>query len=248
LFLRAYGDRHDDSDIASAEYEFVVIDKNSKHIDMFKEILTWDGVINFPTDRVIVKEDFNPFIKIIESASIKHNVDVGDYLKRSDINSTLGAMMRTKFNNFNEVWNLFRTSKFTFVNIDIIEQNREFCDMLYFLDDLKNLNYKQFIKLDLNKNDYDTAIYTESINNILHLLWIKSFKKYQTVLELADDNNIPFEDYAGKLYVKFNPTFCILPWMHVQYKPNGQSKLCCRYDSVKEYRDYESNLKKNFEI
>ena len=25
-------------------------------------------------------------------------------------------------------------------------------------------------------------------------------------------------------------TFCILPWMHIQTKPDGQMKPCCRFD------------------
>ena len=33
-------------------------------------------------------------------------------------------------------------------------------------------------------------------------------------------------------------SFCIYPWMHIQLKPNGQAKPCCRFDHMNEaYRD-----------
>ena len=82
--------------------------------------------------------------------------------------------------------------------------------------------------------------YADSINNCLHLLWLKSFKNSTSLVEiLHGEKQELIEDFAGKLYAKLNPTFCILPWMHVQYKPNGQSKLCCRFDTVHEYNQYK---------
>ena len=68
---------------------------------------------------------------------------------------------------------------------------------------------------------------------------MKKFKGHPTLIQLADNNNKPYEDYAGKLYAKLNPAFCILPWMHIQYKPNGQAKLCCRFDILKERKEFD---------
>ena len=35
-------------------------------------------------------------------------------------------------------------------------------------------------------------------------------------------------------------SFCIYPWMHIQLKPNGQAKPCCRFDHMHDdYRDHE---------
>lgn len=108
--------------------------------------------------------------------------------------------------------------KFKFVLIDILKENQRF---LQLLDGLPLLRKKtgQFVNIDFKTSD------KESINNILHNLWLKNIKQYPSVVKLNDA-----EDYAGKLYTKLNPTFCILPWMHIQYKPSGQPKLCCRYD------------------
>ena len=246
LLLRAYGNRHAE-DLTKMDYEFVIIDKNLKHIEMCKEILSWDGYINVPTDgRPTSRHDFDMFASILINAGKKHDVSIGDFLTKKDINTTLGKMTRYQFNNFFEAWNRFRKSKFTFMNIDVINDNGRFCHELMYLKDVERINNKQsiqFVKLDFNKNNYDPVAYKESFNNILNVLWLKSFKQQQSVVELADDNNVPFEDYAGKLYAQFNPTFCILPWMHVQYKPTGQSKPCCRYDNTKEYRDFDERSK-----
>lgn len=35
------------------------------------------------------------------------------------------------------------------------------------------------------------------------------------------------------------PTFCILPWIHLQTKPNGQVKPCCRFDHT--HKDYKTD-------
>jgi len=248
LFLRAYSNRHAE-DLTKTDYEFIIVDKNPKHIEMCKEILSWDSwddYINLPIDsHPTFIDSFSMFASMLENAGKKHDVSIEYFLKTKDINSTLGRVYRHYFNNFFEAWNLFRKSKFRFMNIDVINENSRFCHELIYLEDLKtnDRHHKQFLKLDFNKNNYDPEVYKESFNNILNVLWLKSFKKYQSMLELADDNNLPFEDFAGKIYAQFNPTFCILPWMHVQYKPSGQSKPCCRYDNVKEYRDFDERLK-----
>ena len=241
LFIRSYGHRHLE-DLTKRNCEYIIYDKNSKHLEMFKELLTWDGFIDFPVDnRPSMREDFNILLQIVKNAGEKHNVNVSDFLQRRDLNATLGRITRHVFVNFKEVWQKFRSCKFTFINIDAIEENKKFLEFLYNLESLKTFN-SQFIKLDFNKSNYDKEIYTEAINNILHLLWMKSFKNYQSVVELPNENNInTFEDYAGKLYSKFNESFCVLPWMHIQYKPNGQSKACCRYDNINERKEYEAD-------
>lgn len=241
LFLRSYGNRHLE-DLTARKCEYIIYDKNSKHLEMFKELLAWDGFINLPeAGRPTMRQDFNAFLEIVKNASEKHDVDIGDFLQRRDLNTTLGRVTRNLFVNFKEAWEKFRSCKFTFINIDVIAENKKFLEFLYNLEPLKTTKC-QFIKLDFNKFNYDNKVYTEAINNILHLLWMKSFKNYQSVVELPDDDNIDtIEDYAGKLYSKFNESFCVLPWMHIQYKPNGQSKPCCRYDNINERKEFEAD-------
>jgi hypothetical protein len=51
-------------------------------------------------------------------------------------------------------------------------------------------------------------------------------------------------------------TFCILPWIHLQTKPDGQIKPCCRFDfkhndykvNDKEYKFDEFNIDKNYSL
>jgi len=239
LFVRSYGFRHNEK-LYKKKMTFVIYDNNPKHIAVFKEILKWDGTYekNNPTGK---KQDFRVFVDIISEAEKKFEVDTGDFTRRLDLNSTIGWITRHTVDNFTEAWNLFRNSNFIFHEIDAINDNRKFCETLYHLEEMISVN-GQFVRLDFNKNDYDPNVYKNSIDNILYVLWKISFKNYQSVVELPDDNNIPYEDFAGKLYAKRNPTFCILPWMHVQYKPSGQSKPCCRYDNKKEDKDYQVYL------
>ena len=37
-------------------------------------------------------------------------------------------------------------------------------------------------------------------------------------------------------------SFCIYPWIHIQVKPNGQAKPCCRFNHMREeYKDDSNN-------
>ena len=118
LFLRAYGDRHAE-DLTKMDCEFIIVDKNPKHISMCKEILSWDGYIDLPKDgRPTANSDFDMFVSILKNASKKHGVSIGDFLTKNDINTTLGRMTRYKFNNF---FKLVSKSIFLLISLSILD-------------------------------------------------------------------------------------------------------------------------------
>jgi sulfatase maturation enzyme AslB (radical SAM superfamily) len=225
LFIRSLGYRHT-SPFEGLEYEYVIYDKNPKHMDMFRDLLEWDGI----TD---IEDGFETFNIYLDKVKNKHGISTRPFPR----NSTLGLIMRHGFNDFKTAWDYFRTSKFTFIDIDVIKQSDKFIDEMAKLKTL-DLGIKQFVKFDFNRNHY-TKSYERALNDVLHFLWLRSFKNYTSVIELSDLDNNQYEDFAGKIYARMNPTTCILPWMHVQYKPTGQSKLCCRYDTVHERNEYD---------
>ena len=225
LFCRSLGFR-DPKDNTKCHY--VIYDKEEKHLEMFKHILTWNAF----TDDAITYDNF------------KNHVDVGAdklgiEIKKYRINTVLGNIIRHAVVDFHQSWNIFKNNKFTFIKIDMVKENEKFLEMLGDLPVLKK-EKSQFVKVDINDNSEE---YVEAINNILHKLWLGSIRTYPSIVEISDENNNSIEDYAGKLYSKLNPSFCILPWMHVQYKPSGQSKPCCRYDNNQEDRDFQEYLK-----
>lgn len=227
LFLRSFGHRHKNAnDFQYDKYEFVVYDKDINRLNMFREFLTWDGNIG---------EDCVEFDKFYDATRNKFNLEAEPFRRER----TLERMSRHDFVDFKESWNIFKNSKFIFRHVDAIKNNDSFIELLRSLDDLEHSTSRQFLKLNFNPAGYNSKDYLESVNNILHFCWMRSLKRYATLIELADENNKSYEDFVGKLYAKFNPTFCILPWMHIQYKPTGQAKLCCRYDTIKEKVDYE---------
>jgi len=217
--------------------KFYIYDKNPKHIEMFKHMMTWDG-------------EFDSFADHIKAGEIKLGITCKEYDKSPlEMNTQLGKIMKQdqqalqelglQVMDFKSCWQAFQNAEFEFMEIDIIEENKKFIN---FLDSLEALDSskKQYAFLGFNPENYPKEKYADAMNNILHLLWRKSFKKFTTKIDTVDSENKPYEKYAGEIYVSMHPTFCILPWMHIQYKPTGQSKLCCRYDNIKEQRDFET--------
>lgn len=222
LFMRSLGSRQDSLDGLPPK-EYFIYDNNPKHIEMFKYMLKWDGTI----------ETFDAHV-----AKGAHNI--GITVRPFMTNRTIGRMMRHHFSDFKRAWDRYRTSSFTFWDVDVVEENEKFLQLLN--DNVMKTIERRFyyVHLGFGVELASREKYTDSINNCLHLLWLKSFKNSTSLVEiLHGENQELIEDFAGKLYAKLNPTFCILPWIHVQYKPNGQSKLCCRYDTVHEHSQYK---------
>ncbi len=228
LFIRSFGHR---KSVDERQCRFIIVDKNIKHIEMFKELLKWDGnILDLAGSTLFFKD-----------AAKKIGVDVEPF----NVNLTIGKISRHDFNDFTSSWVKFKNSEFIFYNIDIDKDLDKFMNILYRLPSI-GYTETQFVSLNFRRNNISN--YDFAINEILHLLWMKSLRQYPTVVELVDEENNRIENYAGKLYAKFNPTFCILPWMHIQYKPSGQSKLCCRYDTVKEGKDWQNAFDSKLEL
>lgn len=248
LFIRAFGHRedHEFNAVKSAsEYQFVVYDQDPVRLEVFKEFLTWDGIVEDQSEDPQDKH-FVSINTVIARVKEKFNIEV-EYFPR---NLNLGKIKRRDFSKFTEYWNLFRNCNFTFIQVDAIRENEKFIEHLRLLEDITLIDSsaRQFLKFDFNPNNYDPATYKEALNNVLHTCWMRSIKRYKTVVAAANENNITYEDYAGKLYSKLNPSFCILPWMHIQYKPSGQAKLCCRYDTVQEGKEWRHANENDIDI
>lgn len=233
MIVRSIGQRKEKR--MGEQLHFVIYDKNPAHLEMFKYLLAWDGKVETNQEY-----DYTNLLNYIQQGQQKFGIECAPFVLRYKKNSPLDKTIRYDYDNFTEAWNSFKNHKFTFLHIDIIEDNERFID---YIDKLPLLRKKlsQFVKIDINPKDYEAKKYQDSIDNILHNLWIKNIKNYPSVVQIATADNLNEEDYAGKLYAKRNPSFCILPWMHIQYKPTGQSKLCCRYDTVHEHKQNDVN-------
>lgn len=234
IFLRAYSKRGDD-DLSSnffKNYHFIVFDKDSRCLSFFREFLAWDAEL-YPN------ENSQGLLKFLSDLSSKLEIEINQL----DLSKLQSFLYKTGFSDrkrFLDCWNHFINCKFEYINLDIIKQNKMFIEYLFNLPVLASGDV-QFLRLGINKKKYESSIYKHSMNEIFHLLYMQGVKRYKSMAMIPDDTGSFQEKYAGKIYIEMNPTFCILPHMHVQYKPTGQSKLCCRYDSMKENKDFENN-------
>jgi len=207
---------------ADKKFEFYIYDKDPASIEAFKILLDWDGEINLldylsSKNLNIITFDYRTTIEKLSKSSFKASSDY----------------------QFKDAWQYFKSQKFNYIEIDAVKDNKQFLDFLYNLNKLEKASSRQFLSFDFNPNNYDKEVYIEALNNILHLLWMRKFRGHPTLVQISDENNNCLEDFAGKLYAKLNPAFCVLPWMHIQYKPSGQPKLCCRHDILKERKEYD---------
>ena len=230
LFMRSYGARNI---VPMGDREIYIYDKNPKHIKMFQLMLEWDGVVDqsvYTYGPSSPEPNFDSFIDHVNKSAEIAGIEVNDFF----CNKTLGRLCRTGITNFTFHWEHFRKSKFHYLHLDVVDNTKEFVDALLEMSiDVKT----QFVKLDFSYTDY--SVYKEKVNAILHVLWLRSIKTFDSIVEILDENGNSYEEYAGKMYAKLNPTFCILPWMHIQYKPSGQAKPCCRYDTIRERSEWE---------
>lgn len=218
LFLRSYIYRTPEQ-LDSSEFEFIVVDSSQAHIDMFKECLTWDG--DPYTFKSLTKDN---------AKRLRINMDL---IHQSDLVNLIKY-----FKDFKYYWDHYRRQKFAYYHLDRI------IDSESFLKILRSFHYgekkrNQYIYWGEDFKDYARETFDQSLNNVLHYTWLKSFNETRTLIEIKSLN---LEDLSGKIYAKLNPTFCILPWNHIQYKPDGQAKLCCRYDTVHERNEYNKKI------
>ena len=249
LFLRSLSHRqNDNTEDFRGNLDFIIYDRNPKHIEIFKHLLEWDGRFNYEGRPPVEEKDFDAFNDFINSVKQKLNFTEYEFQRKR----TLALLARSAFNDIQLSWDVYKNSKFKFHHIDVIKDKAKFIDMINILPGLRQRK-AQFVNFNVSPLEYSTVEYQDSVNDILHAIWIKNITEYTSVVELADANNNLIENYAGVVYAQLNPTFCILPWNHIQYKPTGQSKLCCRYDNVNENTVYhrlvdkkETDLEDNF--
>jgi hypothetical protein len=221
LFLRSFGHRSP-VDLQGYRPEFVVYDKNQNNIDIFKYLLSWDGDLNSLFELTLSAE---------EKFSTPMVIDLDNYQKHIPEN-----FYNIEF--FKACWQAFRQSKFEFHHVDLVDDTNKFLAILSKLTKLDN-NKNQYMYMGFNRSKYKDSKFDFALNEILHRNWTIGWRFHNTLIELVDSTNSHYENYAGKLYAQLNPVFCILPWNHIQYKPDGQSKLCCRYDTVYKRSVYE---------
>ena len=114
-------------DAESNSYEFVIYDKNPKNIEMFKYVLNWEcpeKEDNSPW--YWTAEDFKNFQDYVESPLAPRRLDSFTF----DTFYLLEEMSFKSFDNksydFRKAWNIFKKSKFIFLEIDAVKDNKEF--------------------------------------------------------------------------------------------------------------------------
>jgi organic radical activating enzyme len=237
IFLKAYSKRNGD-DLKSdffQQYHFVVYDKNQSHLEFFKRFLDWSGHIFADEQNTVGLQDF------LMGLQKELNVEIEDF-DYKELKELLYVSGFTNKDRFLECWSHFQNCQKEFIKIDIFEENEKFVDFLRNLPTI-DIGKVQFINLGVNASDLSSDRYQYCLNEICHLMYMFGVKKYKSMALIADKENNFVEEYVGKIYVEMNPSFCILPHMHIQYKPSGQAKLCCRYDTVKEHKDHDENIR-----
>jgi len=221
LFLLSYGNRHH-SVVQNFNLEIIIYSNNEQDLLISKHILEKDASIF---------DDRGSFDRLLYELNDKFNLNFGK------INKDYFVEYKLKFNDISIAWDCFKRNVFHFYTLNLIKDYQKFFSLFTNFKKLSPGKY-QYVLLDLDSNDKDfNFIYDE----ILHYLWMRTFHDFGSIVEHNGEMG-----YPGIIYAKRHPYFCILPWNHIQYKPTGQSKLCCRYDNNAE--NYEYGKAKDSEI
>ena len=118
MFFRSYGYKiHVPlTELHSIPFNFIIYDKNEKHIKMFQRMLEWDGNGNNDLTKEADGLGWKEFTDFLEQAKKDLDIDINDF----HMDHTIGKASRRGFADFKESWNHFRNSKFTFINICLL--------------------------------------------------------------------------------------------------------------------------------
>ena len=210
------------------ELEFLHFDVVQETLDLKKHILKWDG-------------NRNTFHAHIKQFPKYENIKNRLWPKEDRWDIYLDDM----FSNFDSAyefkvrWHEYQNCKHTFTKGNILEDPTFIIEKLSIGEQRRSMLWVSDIFLGTNELVYGIENLKNKWHNLLSSIYVEN---PNTLLDYKNFDDTPGVNEISNVYekelIKQNPSFCIYPWMHVQYKPNGQPKPCCRFDlNADEYNN-----------
>lgn len=210
--------------------KFYHFDQSEFTLKLKKHMLGWDGDRNTFFDHV---KSFRHYKKI-------ENMLWPDITNWSKYLDELFAHFPSA-EEFKNRWKLYTTEeqdadgnggcKHIFLDLNIIDDPDSLFNLLPSNPKAKGIIWLSDIFLGSNEMVFGR----KNLKNKLSSLVDKIHERNPaTLIDYKDTNDTPIFNRADEIFIRNtitkNRSFCVLPFMHMQYKPNGQPKPCCRFD------------------
>ena len=217
--------------------KFIHFDVVQHTLDLKKHMIEWDGDIDTFDNHVTSYHDYE---------NIKDYIWPHHHLWRTYLDEMIAQF--DTYEQFLSRWKEYQKQTHKFIKANILEDSQQItnwlgCEFHGFDKQARAILWTSDIYLGTNELVYGLDNLKKKFNKLLADIYVINsntlldYKKFDDVPEFDELYNI----YEREL-INENKSFCVYPWIHMQYKPNGQPKPCCRFDlDAKQYNEIENS-------
>ena len=219
------------------EVQFIHFDVVQHTLDLKKHIIEWDGDVGTFYNHVSSYHDYE---------RIKDDIWPHRHLWRTYLDEMISQF--DTYEQFLSRWKEYQKQRHKFIKANILEDSQQVTNWLGsrqhgFDKQARAMLWTSDIYLGTNELVYGLDNLKKKFNKLLADIYITNSN---TLLDYKKFDDIPEFDELYNVYerelIKENKSFCVYPWIHMQYKPNGQPKPCCRFNlDAKPYNEIDKS-------
>ena len=219
------------------EVQFIHFDVVQHTLDLKKHIIEWDGDVGTFYNHVSSYRDYE---------RIKDDIWPHRHLWRTYLDEMISQF--DTYEQFLSRWKEYQKQRHKFIKANILEDSQQVTNWLGsrqhgFDKQARAMLWTSDIYLGTNELVYGLDNLKKKFNKLLADIYITNSN---TLLDYKKFDDIPEFDELYNVYerelIKENKSFCVYPWIHMQYKPNGQPKPCCRFNlDAKPYNEIDKS-------
>lgn len=217
--------------------QFIHFDVVQHTLDLKKHMIEWDGDVDTFYNHVISYRNYENIKKYIWPDHTLWRTYLDEMIAQFDTYEIFLAR-----------WKEYQKQNHKFITANILEDSQQVTNWLGsrqhgFKKQARAMLWTSDIYLGTNELVYGLENLKKKFSKLLGDVYVTNsntlldYKKFDDVPEFDELHNI----YEREL-VNSNKSFCVYPWMHMQYKPNGQPKPCCRFNlDAKPYNEVDKS-------
>jgi organic radical activating enzyme len=200
--------------------KFIHFDMNWETINLKKHMLLWDGDRNTFEKHTKAYENFEYIRTVMWPRVTLWPQYLNELIEQFDSEEE-----------FKSRWQEYQKQEHIFIRADLLEDPDIITNHLRSKNTERAILWVSDIFLGTNEISHGLDNLKKKFFNLVGTTYVANSN---VLIDYKDFQDQPQFNEISNLYetllIKENKSFCIYPWMHVQYKPNGQPKPCCRFN------------------